>query len=407
MVEEYGKPQSGSTDNIYATDDLQTRINTLMRHDTEIKQIKQYIINKHLEKLDKEGSAILIKAAFPSFLLLLLSFFVDVGKVPILGKVAINFANWLFPGTQWFNQNMEPIQFWWLPVVLYILFVLCAFLANRSLKKEVSTKGASENIISRIIERFSGIVDGLGTALPLLGAAILLVSIKEGPTLFLGFSVPFEIKAIIILAIGRLFNSVFETQALRYSEVNEDITKVEAEYYYEQQEMLQSSIIEELKHTNVTLEKNLVQPELKGISKQEAEQVYQLVKMTHEITQSFTSNVDKMKGNIDQLKGTVQELNNMKVFDSSTIEQAQTLTATLSSASGIVQKSTEYSNILKENFQTVKGLVSDISNVRMPDEKILKELQITAHFLSETMNHMKDSNAVKSLDNLVYLAGKR
>jgi hypothetical protein len=151
----------------------------------------------------------------------------------------------------------------------------------------------------------------------------------------------------------------------------------------------------------------LVQPELKGISKQEAEQVYQLVKMTHEITQSFTSNVDKMKGNIDQLKGTVQELNNMKVFDSSTIEQAQTLTATLTSASGIVQKSTEYSNILKENFQTVKGLVSDISNVRMPDEKILKELQITAHFLSETMNHMKDSNAVKSLDNLVYLAGKR
>jgi len=407
MVEEFGNPQSVQSSNYYATDDLQTRINTLMRHDTEIKQIKQYIINKHLEKLDKEGSAILIKAAFPSFLLLLLSFFVDVSKVPLLGKVAINFASWLFPGTQWFNQNMEPVQFWWLPVVMYILFVLCAFLANRSLKKEVSTKGASEHIISRIIERFSGIVDGLGTALPLLGAAILLLSIKEGPTLFLGFSVPFEIKSIIILAIARLFNSVFETQALRYSEVHEDLTKVESEYYYEQQEILQNTMISELKSTNESLEKNLAQPELKGISKQEAEQVYQLVKMTHDITQSFASNVDKMKSNIDQLKGTVNELNNMKIFDASAVEQANVLANTLSNASGIVQKSTEYSNILKDNFQTVKNLVTDISNVKMPDEKILKELQITAHFLSETMNHMKDSSAVKSLDNLVYLAGKR
>jgi len=73
----------------------------------------------------------------------------------------------------------------------------------------------------------------------------------------------------------------------------------------------------------------------------------------------------------------------------------------------VVQKSTEYSNVLKDNFETVRKLVADISSVKMPEEKVLKELQITAHFLSETMNNMKESNAVKSLENLVYLAGKR
>jgi hypothetical protein len=400
MAEAYEPTQKVMNDEFTGVDDLQNRINTLMRHDTEIKQIKQFIISKHIEKLDREGSSILLKAAFPSFLLLILSFFVDVSYVPVLGKVAQNFASWIFPGTTWLNQNVEPIRFWWLPVILYIIFVLCAYLANRSLKKEVMTKGASENIISRIVERYSGIVDGLGTALPLLGAAFLLVSIKEGPTLFIGFSVPFEVKSIIILAIARLFNSVFETQALRYSEVYEDLKKVESEYYYEQQEVLQTSIIDELKVMNTNVEKGLIQPELKGISKEEADQVYKLVKMTHDITANFTNNVSN-------LKAAVSDLNTSKLFDSGSIEQAQALANTISNISGVIQKSTEYSSILRENLDSVRKIVVDINSVKLPDEKVMKELQITAHFLSETMNNMKDTNAVKSLDNLVYLAGKR
>jgi hypothetical protein len=103
----------------------------------------------------------------------------------------------------------------------------------------------------------------------------------------------------------------------------------------------------------------------------------------------------------------VSELNTAKLFDSASIEQVQTLVNTLSNISGVIQKSTEYSNILKENLDSVRKIVTDINSVKLPDEKVMKELQITAHFLSETMNNMKDSNAVKSLDNLVYLAGKR
>lgn len=99
MAEAYENTQEVLNDGTTGNDELQSRINLLMRHDTEIKQIKQFIVSKHLEKLDTEGSSILLKAAFPSFLLLLLSFVVDVAYVPILGKVALNFASWLFPET--------------------------------------------------------------------------------------------------------------------------------------------------------------------------------------------------------------------------------------------------------------------------------------------------------------------
>ena len=79
----------------------------------------------------------------------------------------------------------------------------------------------------------------------------------------------------------------------------------------------------------------------------------------------------------------------------------------LGKVTGIIQQSTEYSEKLQTNMNSVKTIVSEINNINLPDEKVLKELQITAHFLSETMNNMKDSSATKSLENLVYLAGKR
>ena len=100
-MEENTATTRDNNDTILDDTEVQDRINSLMRHDTEIKKIKNYVIQKHLEKIDKEGSSILLKAAFPSFLLLILSFFIDVGNVPLLGKVALNFANWLFPGTEW------------------------------------------------------------------------------------------------------------------------------------------------------------------------------------------------------------------------------------------------------------------------------------------------------------------
>jgi len=377
--------------------DVQARINSLMKHDTELAQIRNHLVKKSLIKIDEEGSSAFIKAAFPSFILLLISIFIDIANVPLFGQVAQNFADWLFPGTI-LNKGIEPIQFWWLPFVVYIVFIFCAFISNKSLRKEIVLKGGSEGGINRIIERYSGIVDAIGTALPLLGAAILLVSIKEGPSIFLGFSVPFEIKSIIILAIAKLFDSIFEVQGLRYQEIIEDIKRVETEYNYEQQATSQGTIIRELEESNQKIFAAFANQ--KPMTKEDLEHMYKLMKLTSDLNEVFSKN-------IAVLKNTVVELSNVKLFDADITKQVQNISSTLSGTVSVVQKSSEYISILKENLESVRKIVSEINGIKMPEEKVLKELQITSHFLSETINHMKDAGAMKSLDNLVYLAGKR
>ena len=47
---------------------LQSRINTLLRHDSELNEIRNYIVETNLQKIDKEGSRILLRAALPTLL---------------------------------------------------------------------------------------------------------------------------------------------------------------------------------------------------------------------------------------------------------------------------------------------------------------------------------------------------
>jgi len=58
-------------------------------------------------------------------------------------------------------------------------------------------------------------------------------------------------------------------------------------------------------------------------------------------------------------------------------------------------------------MNSVRQIVTEINNVKLPEEKVLKELQVTAHFIGETIKNLNDSSAIKGLDNLAYLAGKR
>lgn len=379
-------------ESISNNDDLQSRINLLLKHDTEINEIRNYIVETSLDKLDKEGSRMLLRAALPSLILLILSFLIDVSYVPFLGTVAHNFAEYLYPGKS-INLELQPIQLWWYPVVLYILFIFCALLSNNSLKKEIRLKGASEGSIARIINRYSGIVDGLGTALPLLGAAILLVSIKIGPDFFLGFSVPFEIKSIVILAMAKLFDSIFEAQALRFQDISEEVRKVESEYHFEQQNTMSISMIKELKESNEKLfaSSHLTQ---KDLTKEDAEQIFKLVKLTSEVNYEFSKNVAS-------LKSAASDLSQLTMFDQELLTQVNNVTNSLKTVSEVVQKSTEYSNILKENMVSVGRVVTEMNNIKLPEENTLKEIQRTSQSLTDTMNSLKDSTAITNLDNLV------
>jgi len=173
---------------------------------------------------------VVIKPAIISLIALLVSFFLDVSKVPLLGDVTFNLARTLFPGWQPPTDTFEPYSFWWLPVAAYALFVFIAYLAYNRLKVEIIRTPASETI-DRIIEASMSVIDSIATALPLIGAAILLVSIKLGEEIFLGLSVPFEIKALIVLAIGKLFEPVLDQLGVDFQNVVNHVKDIRDKYF--------------------------------------------------------------------------------------------------------------------------------------------------------------------------------
>ena len=173
---------------------------------------------------------IIIKPAIVSLIALVISFFIDVANVPILGDVTFDLARSLFPGWQPPVDVFEPYSFWWLPVVVYGLFIFIAFIAYNRLKLEIIRTPASETI-DRIIEASTSVIDSISTALPLIGAAILLVSIKLGEEVFLGLSVPFEIKALIILAIGKLFQPVLDQLGVDFQNVVNHVKDIRDKYF--------------------------------------------------------------------------------------------------------------------------------------------------------------------------------
>jgi len=172
----------------------------------------------------------IIKPAIISLIALIISFFIDVASVPILGDVTYDLTRSLFPGWQPPVETFEPYSFWWLPVVVYGLFIFIAFMAYNRLKLEIIRTPATETI-DRVIESATSVIDSISTALPLIGAAILLVSIKLGEEVFLGLSVPFEIKALIILAIGKLFQPVLDQLGVDFQNVVNHVKDIRDKYF--------------------------------------------------------------------------------------------------------------------------------------------------------------------------------
>ena len=192
----------------------------------------------------------IIKPAIISLIALIISFFIDVAKVPFLGEVTFDLARSLFPGWQAPVDVFEPYSSWWLPVAVYALFIFISFLAYNRLKLEIIRTPASETI-DRIIEASTSVIDSISTALPLIGAAILLVSIKLGEEIFLGLSVPFEIKALIILAIGKLFQPVLDQLGVDFQNVVNHVKDIRDKYFSRIQVESSKSLMKQLNTSGV------------------------------------------------------------------------------------------------------------------------------------------------------------
>jgi hypothetical protein len=174
--------------------------------------------------------AVIIKPAVISFIALFISFFLDLSSVPILGNITIDIAKSLFPTWQPVQESLVPYSFWWLPVVTYALFIFLAFLAYSKLKLEIIRTPKSATI-DRVIGSYNSVIDSIATALPLIGAAILLISIKLGEEVFLGLSVPFEVKALIVLAIGKLFEPVLDQLGMEFQAVVNHVSDIRDKYF--------------------------------------------------------------------------------------------------------------------------------------------------------------------------------
>ena len=174
--------------------------------------------------------SMIIKPAIISFIALFVSFFLDVSAIPFFGNVTFDIAKSLFPGWEPPPISFEPYTFWWLPVFSYALFLFISYLTFNKLKIEIIRTPATETI-DRLIQSATSVIDSIATALPLIGAAILLISIRLGEEVFLGLSVPFEIKALIVLAIGKLFEPVLDQLGLDFQNVVNHVKDIRDKYF--------------------------------------------------------------------------------------------------------------------------------------------------------------------------------
>ena len=173
---------------------------------------------------------IVFKPAIISFVALIFSFFLDLSNVPILGNITMDIAKSLFPSWQPVEESFIPYSFWWVPVITYAFFVFLAYLAYSKLKLEIIRTPAGATI-DRIINSYQSVIDSISTALPLIGAAILLISIKLGEEVFLGLSVPFEVKALIVLAIGKLFEPVLDQLGVEFQSIVNHVSDIREKYF--------------------------------------------------------------------------------------------------------------------------------------------------------------------------------
>jgi hypothetical protein len=288
-------------------DDLENDIDT---------KVKAYIDNLRF--------SIIYKPAIISIVALVISFFMDISKVPILGNISIDIAKSFFPGWQPAVQSFQPYEFWWLPVLTYAFFVLVAYLVYIKLKDEILRNPTSETV-DRLIDTYSNVIDSVATALPLLGAALLLISVRLGEEIFLGLSVPFEIKALIVLAIGKLFEPVLDQIGLEFQNIVSHIRDLKELYFSHLQIENTNQILEKLKNSNnpvVQIPKvqaadienyKRLMLEISNISlaiKDNYTMVYNLLERINLIPQLSTEKIDELKSLADSIHQASAFLNN-------------------------------------------------------------------------------------------------
>jgi hypothetical protein len=278
-------------------------------------------LEEELENYSKAATekikyTIIIKPALISFVALIISFFLDISYVPFLGNISVRIATELFPAWKPSEAMIAPYSFWWLPVFIYLFFLFLSYLAYSKLKVEIIRTPASETI-DRIITSYTTIIDSISTALPLIGAAILLISIKLGEEVFLGLSVPFEVKALIVLAIGKLFEPVLDQLSVDFQNVVNHVKDIKDRYFSRLQLENSKNIL-----------KQIGGQEFKspGITIKDMEQYKNVLQNTNQLSEAILNN-------FNMIHSVLEKINNSQNISKEKVEELKSLADSISKAS--------------------------------------------------------------------------
>ena len=259
---------------------------------------------------------LIIKPAIISFIALIISYFLDVSAVPFLGNITMDIAKFMFPAWQPVGE-ISPYSFWWLPIIVYALFIFLAFLAYNNLKLEIVRTPASETI-DRIMTSYNSIIDSISTALPLIGAAILLISIRLGEEVFLGLSVPFEVKALIILALGKLFEPVLDQLGVEFQNIVNHVKDIKDRYFSRIQLENSRNILRQTQGSHGE--------KVPEISLKDLENYKTLLDHTNQLSQQIYKN-------FSSINYLVEKINNTQNISAERIEQLKALANSIAQAS--------------------------------------------------------------------------
>jgi hypothetical protein len=281
--------------------------------------LEEEIEDTVLSYLIKIKFSLIIKPGIISFAALIISFFMDVSSVPILGNISTGIAKYLFPTWQPAAATFQPFPFWWLPLLSYLLFISLALMAYNKLKQEVLRNPASETI-DRVIDSYSSVIDSISTALPLLGAALLLISIRLGEEIFLGLSVPFEIKALIVLAIGKLFEPVLDQLSVEFQIIVSHIHDMKERYFSDLQTENTKEILEKIRDNNTPFD---------AISKEQLRNMENFKKLISEIL-----NISLVvRENYVTIFNLIEKISSIPLINKENINELKSLASSISQAS--------------------------------------------------------------------------
>jgi hypothetical protein len=278
--------------------------------DSESNILEEKVDAYKQDAIHKIRFSVVIKPAFISFIALVISFFLDLSNVPLLGNISAKIAKGLFPTWQANTDLLVPYSFWWIPVLIYALFFALSLSAFIKLKKEVIRRPSTETV-DKILSSYTTIIDSVAMSLPLIGAAILLISIRLGEEVFLGLSVPFEVKALIVLAIGKLFEPVLDQLGLEFQNVTDNITNMRERYYSQLQIRNSKSIVKQLSMQGSN------QQAIPEMSAKDLEQYKMILNQTSQISENILKNFNSVFEVLEKINGlqglSAEKIEHLKV----------------------------------------------------------------------------------------------